>query len=227
MWWFFTWFVMNKMINCCLRKTSVVHVVVQRRTSEDEYTGNYEVLLVWWCVKLYLYVGLYDNVDVSILYKVGFSWCAVIYIKIKVIFIHWFICSRKKQFDKHTVFLLVIESSVHIQWKYLHTSFISDTQRNFCMKCCHFYVKTWVICNHMVICVCINKISEEHKVFLRLVDADIRSKFSYIGYLRGFDKAYYTNHVIFSHNSFCVDHWFKWNHENCKGKGVCSVLTLD
>ena len=44
----------------------------------------------------------------------------------------------------------------------------------------------------MVIHVCINKIFEESSVFLNFIDAGVRDKFYYIGYLRGFCGAHYS-----------------------------------
>ena len=97
----------------------------------------------------------------------------------------------------------------------------------FHMTYCNFYIKTRMICNHLVICVCTNKRFEERTVFLRLIDAGVCSIFLYIGYLCRFDKAHYTYNMILSHYSCCVDHWCGWIHETCQGKGVCSVMNLE
>ena len=49
-----------------------VHVIVQRHGSEEVYDGCLAVILLLFCVHLFLYVGLYENVDVDTLYEAGF-----------------------------------------------------------------------------------------------------------------------------------------------------------
>ena len=54
-----------------------------------------------------------------------------------------------------------------------------------------------MIGDHLVINVCTNKVFEERVLFLSLIDAGVCSTFLYIGYLRRFDEAHYTQHMIF------------------------------
>ena len=48
----------------------------------------------------------------------------------------------------------------------------------------------------------------------------------YIVYPRKFDGSHYTKLAVLSHHSSCDYHWCERIHENCQGKGVCSVMNL-
>ena len=47
-------------------------MIVQRHGSEEVYGGCLAGIFLLFCVHLFLYVGLYENVDVDNLYEEGF-----------------------------------------------------------------------------------------------------------------------------------------------------------
>ena len=55
---------MNEMINASLDQMSVVHMIVQIHINEEVNNGCLAGFL-FWLVQFFLYVGLYNNLDVD------------------------------------------------------------------------------------------------------------------------------------------------------------------
>ena len=68
---FCAWFVMNEMINASLDQMSVVHMIVQIHINEEVNNGCLAGFL-FWLVQFFLYVGLYNNLDVDDWNEAGF-----------------------------------------------------------------------------------------------------------------------------------------------------------
>ena len=71
------------------------------------------------CIYIFVCRFVWDCRHNLMIYGGIFVWCDIIYVKTQVVWIHWFILSRTKQFDKRAVFLHVIESGVRSHWKYI------------------------------------------------------------------------------------------------------------
>ena len=56
---------MNAIINVCLERMCVVHMIERRSSIEGVCDGNFAGFCVRVCVDLSLYVGLYETIDVS------------------------------------------------------------------------------------------------------------------------------------------------------------------
>ena len=63
-WGYYEW--NNKL---CLEWVNDVHMIVGRRNIDEFYDGHLAVTFVWFCLQLFLYVGLYKNADVDDLHE--------------------------------------------------------------------------------------------------------------------------------------------------------------
>ena len=93
--------------------------------------------------------------------------------------------------------------------------------------CVVIFVNMLVICDHFLF-ISIENIWRTCSIleFNRHSFTQSVKESSYVVSPHDFDGAHYENAWFSSHSSSCDYNLRKWIHENCQGKGVCSVMNL-
>ena len=118
MWWFFSWFVMNEMINVCLYVLMYIEVVLKVCM-----IGVYKYFVISACRCIFLCTFVWDCRRNLIICGRIFAWCAAMYAKMRVICINLFIRRPTKTFDECTGFFHSINAGIRSQWNYICKSF--------------------------------------------------------------------------------------------------------